>query len=135
MKAKYLEDGSVQAPNGACGRVEDLLRLGYLKETDVIEPYVEPVPSPDEVFTASVSHLLSGISQIERDTFSDQKSEALRWKEDPHAEVPFIRGLAEARGITMEVLVEKIIIKAAIYQEALALALGTKHKAEDEVGL
>ena len=27
------------------GRVGDLIRLGYLKETDVIEPYVEPVPS------------------------------------------------------------------------------------------
>tara|TARA_R110002153_G_scaffold165985_1_gene318506 strand:- start:49 stop:315 length:267 start_codon:yes stop_codon:yes gene_type:complete len=45
MKAKYLEDGSVQAPSGACGDVKDLIRLGYMKETDVIESYVEPVPS------------------------------------------------------------------------------------------
>tara|TARA_R110002153_G_scaffold1367_2_gene7024 strand:+ start:2343 stop:2606 length:264 start_codon:yes stop_codon:yes gene_type:complete len=29
----------------ASGRVKDLIRLGYLKETDVIEPYAEPVPS------------------------------------------------------------------------------------------
>ena len=27
------------------GYVKDLIRLGYLKESDVIEPYVEPVPS------------------------------------------------------------------------------------------
>ena len=27
------------------GNVADLIRLGYLKESDVIEPYGEPVPS------------------------------------------------------------------------------------------
>jgi hypothetical protein len=48
MKAKYLKDGSVQAPNGACGKLEGLIRLNYLKESDVIEPYVEPVPSADD---------------------------------------------------------------------------------------
>ena len=132
----YINPEHTEAIVGkSSGRVEDLIRLGYLKETDVLEPYVEPVPSADEVFTTSVSHFLSGISQIERDTFSDQKSEALQWKEDTHAEVPFIRGLAAARGITMEVLVEKILIKAVKYQGALSLALGTKHKAEDEAGL
>ena len=39
------EHTRVQIKGGYGGRVEDLIRLNYLKEDDVIEPYVEPVPS------------------------------------------------------------------------------------------
>jgi hypothetical protein len=44
MKYTNKEHTMVDTGN-ASGRVVDLIRLGYLKETDVIEPYVEPVPS------------------------------------------------------------------------------------------
>ena len=39
------EHTRVQIEGGYGGNVADLIRLGYLKESDVIEPYVEPVPS------------------------------------------------------------------------------------------
>lgn len=46
---KYTNPEHTEATVGnSSGRVEDLLRLGYLKETDVLEPYVEPVPSAAE---------------------------------------------------------------------------------------
>tara|TARA_R110000772_G_scaffold43692_3_gene100696 strand:- start:4943 stop:5203 length:261 start_codon:yes stop_codon:yes gene_type:complete len=44
MKYTNAEHTIVTVGNSS-GRVEDLIRLGYLKETDVIEPYVEPAPS------------------------------------------------------------------------------------------
>ena len=115
----------------ASGRVKDLIRLNYLKEADVIEPYVEPVPSADEVFTSAIQPLVSGISQPERDTFERQEREALEWIADNEAPVKFIRALALSREITIDGLVSKIILKADLYSEALAKALGEKHKAED----
>tara|TARA_R110000850_G_scaffold275074_1_gene413650 strand:- start:446 stop:709 length:264 start_codon:yes stop_codon:yes gene_type:complete len=36
---------TIATVGNSSGQVEDLIRLGYLKETDTIEPYVEPVPS------------------------------------------------------------------------------------------
>tara|TARA_R110000851_G_C12803296_1_gene537692 strand:- start:114 stop:578 length:465 start_codon:yes stop_codon:yes gene_type:complete len=84
-------------------------------------------------FTLAVQPLISGISQVERDTFERQEREALEWVADNEAPVKFIRALAEARDITIDGLVSKIIIKAELYSEALALALGTKHKTEDEL--
>ena len=44
MKYTNKEHTMVDTGNSS-GRVEDLIRLGYLKETDVLEPYVEPAPS------------------------------------------------------------------------------------------
>ena len=110
-------------------------RLGIDKaeETDVIKPYVKPAPSAEEVFTNTIQPLVSGISQVERDTFERQEREALEWIADNEAPVKFTRGLAEARGITMGVLVKKITDKANIYSEHLAKALGAKHKAEDQL--
>jgi hypothetical protein len=46
---KYTNPEHTMIDTGkASGRVEDLIRLGYLSESDVIEPYVEPVPSADD---------------------------------------------------------------------------------------
>jgi hypothetical protein len=43
---KYTnEEHTIVTVGNTSGRVEDLIRLGYLKETDVLKPYVEPVPS------------------------------------------------------------------------------------------
>jgi hypothetical protein len=43
---EYINKEHTMATVGkASGYVTDLIRLNYLKESDVIEPYVEPVPS------------------------------------------------------------------------------------------
>ena len=96
--------------------------------------YVEPVPTAEEVFTNAIQPLVSGISQLERDTFPIQASEAKEWEADNNAEVEFIRDLAASRGIAIDVLVGKIIKKARPYSKAIADALGAKHKVEDEMG-
>tara|TARA_R110000851_G_scaffold315131_1_gene477401 strand:+ start:601 stop:1008 length:408 start_codon:yes stop_codon:yes gene_type:complete len=121
----------VESASGTHGTRETLIRLNYLKESDVIEPYVEPVPSAEEIFTSAIQPLVSGISQLERDTFERQEREALEWIADNSAPAVFIRGLGESRGIELDVLVAKIIIKADYYSSELAKALGVMHKAED----
>ena len=131
---KYTNSQHTEVDTGkASGRVIDLIRQGYLKEDDVIEPYVEPVPSADEIFSNAIQPLVFGISQVERDTFERQEREALEWQANNDALVPFIRDLAAARDITMSTLVKKITDKANIYSEHLAKALGEKHRAEDQL--
>ena len=115
------------------GRSWVALGLGNAEEAGEIDLYAEPVPSAAEIFSNAIQPLVSGISQVERDTFERQEREALAWISDNEAPVKFIRDLAEARGITMGMLVKKITDKANIYSEHLARALGEKHKAEDAI--
>lgn len=131
MKANYLKDGSVQASNGACGRLESLMRLDYIQEGEEIMPYIEPLPTPDEVFNSKLEPLLGSIPQAERDTFERQEREARAFLLDSTAQVPFIQALAEARGLTVKVLTRKIVAKADYFSATLAKALGEKHKTED----
>lgn len=128
---KYISPETVQASGGACGRLEDLIRLGYIGEGEYIEPYIEPLPTPDEVFNSKLEPLLGSILQAERDTFERQEREARAFLLDSTAQVPFIQALAEARGLTVKVLTRKIVAKADYFSATLAKALGEKHKAED----
>jgi|TARA_R110000851_G_scaffold171263_1_gene317567 hypothetical protein len=82
-------------------------------------------------FTLAIQPLVSGISQLERDTFERQEREAREWLTDNSAPVAFIRGLSESRGVELDILVAKIIIKADYYSSELAKALGVMHKAGD----
>ena len=131
---RYTNPEHTEATTGegnASGNVKDLIRLNYLKEDDVIEPYVEPVPSADEIFVAKIQLLVGNVPQEELDTFPIQASEAKEWEADSNAEVQFIRDLAGARGIPIDVLVSKILKKSAPYSKAIASVLGAKHRAED----
>ena len=126
-----VQHKSMYIPRGHRLWVE--LEIDKAEESGEIDPYVEPVPSADEIFSNAIQPLVFGISQVERDTFERQEREALEWISDNEAPVKFIRDLAEARGITIDGLVSKIIKKADAYSEHLAKALGEKHKAEDEI--
>jgi len=68
---------------------------------------------------------------IERSTWDKQIMEAKAYKEDNNAEVPFIKQLAETRGVELDVLVNKIIKKADEFSIALGKMLGEQHKYED----
>lgn len=113
------------------GNLAQLISQGKIKEGEEIMPYVEPLPTPDEIFSSKLEPLLGSIPQAERDTFERQEREARAFSLDSTARVPFIQTLAEARGLPIRVLVSKIITKADYFSATLAKALGEKHKAED----
>ena len=47
--AKYINRENTIVTHGtASGKVEDLIRLGYLDKDEPIEPYSEPVPSAQD---------------------------------------------------------------------------------------
>jgi hypothetical protein len=128
---RYIDQGNGYVTNGE----KAISMVQALREVEegnaVIEQYIKPAPSAEEIFNDAVQPLFSGISQVERDTFPTQASEAKEWEADNNAEVEFIRDLAASRGISIDLLVGKIMKKAAPYSKAIAGALGTKHKAED----
>jgi len=70
---------------------------------------------------------------IEKSSWERQKTEADLYMTDNTADVPFITTLAEARGITVDDLVVKIIEKAEQYALFVASTLGTQHKQEKEI--
>jgi len=69
----------------------------------------------------------------EKSSWERQKTEADLYTLDNTASVPFITELANKRGITLDILVEKILEKAEAYALFVASTLGTQHKQEKEI--
>ncbi|MBD3610539.1 MAG: hypothetical protein HUJ30_08320 [Gammaproteobacteria bacterium] len=69
----------------------------------------------------------------ERETWPKQEQEARAYAADPVTPVPFIQGLATARGITVDEQVSRIITKADAYAATAAAAIGKRQKLEDQI--
>lgn len=88
-----------------------------------------------ELYNQKIKAILGDIPQSEIDTWSEQKAQALAWQADSNAIVPFIQNLAVQRGLALNELVERILRKAALYEDLSSKVLGQKHAAEDAAGL
>lgn len=66
-------------------------------------------------------------------TWDIQKNEAEKWQADYDAATPFIDGLALARGIDRNELLQKVINKVKVYNEYMAALTGERQRYEDSL--
>lgn len=87
----------------------------------------------ESVFKNAMSSLDKTPSE-ERLTFERQEREARAYQESKNElDAPFVKVLAEQRGVEFELLVSKIIEKADKYALASAVLIGKRQKALDEI--
>jgi hypothetical protein len=69
----------------------------------------------------------------ERETWHVQQAEAEAWSADHTASVPMITALAAGRGITVDVLVEKILANVNLFRSASGAILGQQQALLDRI--
>ena len=80
-----------------------------------------------------VDELTKSYPKAEVNSFTTQEAEAVAYKADDTVATPFIDSLCEKRGVTKDVLVDKILTKAAILKQAIGGLVGAKQKLEDNL--
>ena len=108
------------------------------------QPYVPPVPTLDEAKAAKLSEINAAadraISKLtatypnrEISTFDKQESEARAYAADATASTPLLSALAQARGIELPELVQRVITKADILAAASGSIIGQRQVLEDRL--
>ena len=108
------------------------------------QPYVPPVPTLEEVKTAKLSEINAAADRAiatltatypdrEISTFDKQESEARAYAADPTASTPLLSALAEARGISLPDLVERVLAKADAFAVASGSIIGQRQALEDRL--
>jgi hypothetical protein len=108
------------------------------------QPYVPPVPTLEEVKTAKLSEINAAADRAiatltatypdrEISTFDKQESEARAYAADPTASTPLLSALAQARGISLPDLVERVLAKADAFAVASGSIIGQRQALEDRL--
>jgi hypothetical protein len=79
-------------------------------------------------YAKMLSDIAAPYGPEERETWKTQEEEALQWQSDNTAPCVMIRAMATTRGITMELMVEKILENAALFRAASGRLLGAQQK-------
>lgn len=77
--------------------------------------------------------LLAGYPQVEIDSFYRQEKEALARQADNNAPTPMLAQIAAARGVELDVLIEKVIEKSARLAVAAGAIIGKRQQLEDKL--
>lgn len=80
-----------------------------------------------------LDHIRNAYPQFEIDTWSDQKAEAQAYTDDPSVETPMLSGIASARGLGLEELVQRVLNKVDNYRDAVSEVTGKRQWCEDRV--
>ena len=108
------------------------------------QPYVPPVPTLEEVKAAKLSEINAAADRAigtltvtypdrEISTFDKQESEACAYAADPTASTPLLSALAQARGIPLPDLVERVLAKADAFAVASGSIIGQRQALEDRL--
>ena len=108
------------------------------------QPYVPPVPTLEEVKTAKLSEINAAADRAiatltatypdrEISTFDKQEAEARAYAADPTASTPLLSALAQARGISLPDLVERVLAKADAFAVASGSFIGQRQALEDRL--
>lgn len=108
------------------------------------QPYVPPVPTLEEVKAAKLSEINAAADRAiatltatypdrELATFDKQESEARAYAADPTAPTPLLSALAKARGLSMDDLVKRVLIKADTFAAASGYIIGQRQALEDRL--
>ena len=115
----YEEDGSkTKKALTKVQKAKGLKVLIYVQKVKLIKYFAE-------VYTKSIP-----TADHEKVTWERQKIESDKYELDNEANVPFIKTLAEIRGIELSDLSSKIQEKADMYALEMAELMGTQHKLE-----
>ena len=77
--------------------------------------------------------LLAGYPQVEIDSFYRQEKEALARQADNNAPTPMLAQIAAARGVELDVLIEKVVEKSARLAVAVGAIIGKRQQLEDKL--
>lgn len=77
--------------------------------------------------------LLVGYPQTEIDSFYRQEKEALAWQADHNAETPMLKQIALLRGVSFEILVQKVIEKSEMFAMVIGAIIGQRQQLEDRI--
>lgn len=108
------------------------------------QPYTPPVITLEEAKThklreinnaadKAISELTITYPNREIATFDKQESEARAYAADPTSHTPLLSALAEARGITLDDLVKRVLVKADAFAVASGHIIGTRQALEDHL--
>ena len=108
------------------------------------QPYTPPVPTLEEAKAAKLSEINTAADAAiaaltatypdrELATFDKQESEARAYAADATAPAPLLSALAEARGIPLPDLVERVIAKADAFAVASGSVIGRRQALEDRL--
>lgn len=108
------------------------------------QPYVPPVPTLEEVKAAKLSEINAAADRAiatltatypdrEISTFDKQEAEARAYAADPTASTPLLSALAQARGISLPDLVERVLAKADVFAVASGSIIGQRQALEDRL--
>lgn len=116
--------------------VTDEMRLIYKEKELSINELKEQKLNEIEIAFKSVMTNLDKTPSEERLTFERQEREARAYQESKNElDAPFVKVLAEQRGVEFELLVSKIIEKADKYASISATFIGKRQRYEDLVAL
>lgn len=87
----------------------------------------------DAAFSQEANSLLSGYPEAERLTWPIQQQEALSWEADNEAETPYLDGLAAARGIAREDMLQRTLAQVQAFIVASQSLVGKRQKLRDTV--
>lgn len=93
-------------------------------------------PKAQEIRTAGAVRLLAlttPYSAEERESWANQQKEAEAWTLNNSAPVPMITAMATARGITIAVMVGKIMDNVDLFRAAAGQILGTQQALLDQI--
>jgi antitoxin component HigA of HigAB toxin-antitoxin module len=87
----------------------------------------------DDVYDNKMKNNLLSVSNLEFNSWEQQRKEAEAYNLDNSVEVPLIQSLANSRGITIQEMVEKILSAVQNYYNNLSILLAKKQQIESEI--
>lgn len=87
----------------------------------------------DEIFDKRMLQLSMNVSVLEQQSWPQQKADALRYKAGDTTNQTLLSALAEARGITLAEMVDKVIAAVDAYNEKVTELLAKKRAIETEL--
>jgi hypothetical protein len=109
-------------------------------KTNTPDAYVAPVKTNSQLlqeanieYEKQVAILVDGTPAGEIKTWTKQETEARQYLVDNTISTPLIDAMSQARGVSKEWLVAKIIQKADLYAQEVGRLTGLRQKKEDEL--
>ena len=104
---------------------------GYAPEQPLDDAKAAKLQEINAGFESVAAQLVASYPQSELLTFDQQTAEAQAYLADSNAECPMLRPLAEARGLTMDDLCQRVMAKHAAFSTATGYLMGQRQKMED----
>ena len=106
-------------------------RIVKNSEPSISDRKAEKLREINKAYNIATSSLISSYPQTELLTFDKQEQEARSYTADASSPTPFLSGIASARGITLDDLVGRVIVKSEAFAKAVASLTGQRQRYED----